>query len=147
MIPNSVSFSVPDDIFFAKLIHLYLVSFGKEMEFGDDIEHIAKCVAGMEKKRNDPERIVVITCGPEPVVIAVGPNKIIKVPVKHMDAKDIIDTNGAGDAFVGGFISQMVRGKSLEECSHSGSKIAQIVIKRLGCTFPNEAPSLDELCK
>jgi adenosine kinase len=42
----------------------------------------------------------------------------------------------AGDAFVGGFLSQLVCGKSIEECVRAGNYAANIVIQRSGCTFP-----------
>lgn len=42
----------------------------------------------------------------------------------------------AGDAFVGGFLSQLVAGKSIEECVRAGNYAANIVIQRSGCTFP-----------
>lgn len=31
-----------------------------------------------------------------------------------------MDTNGAGDAFVGGFLSQLVCGKAVSECVRAG---------------------------
>lgn len=42
-----------------------------------------------------------------------------------------------GDAFVGGFLSQLVAGKSIEECVRAGNYAANIVIQRSGCTFPD----------
>merc|ERR1712137_1289076 len=119
------------------------LSFAKEMDFGTDFPTIAKSVAGMKKINDDRKRIVVITCGANPVVIAIGGNQVIQVPVEAMNHEDIVDTNGAGDAFVGGFLAQMARGKTLEQCVLAGSKIATLVIKRLGCTFPKEVQVLD----
>jgi adenosine kinase len=42
----------------------------------------------------------------------------------------------AGDAFVGGFLSQLVCGKSIEECVRAGNYAANVIIQRSGCTFP-----------
>ncbi|KAH9514377.1 adenylate kinase [Bulinus truncatus] len=39
------------------------------------------------------------------------------IPIKQ---EDIIDTNGAGDSFVGGFLSELVQGKDLESCIRKG---------------------------
>merc|ERR1712137_822464 len=76
------------------------LSFAKEMDFGTDFPTIAKSVAGMKKINDDRKRIVVITCGANPVVIAIGGDQVIQVPVEAMNHEDIVDTNGAGDAFV-----------------------------------------------
>jgi adenosine kinase len=37
---------------------------------------------------------------------------------------------------VGGFLSQLVAGKSIEECVRAGNYTAHVVIQRSGCTFP-----------
>lgn len=40
----------------------------------------------------------------------------------QMEQKLIVDTNGAGDAFVGGFLSQLVCGKAVPECVRAGER-------------------------
>ncbi|PNH08799.1 Adenosine kinase [Tetrabaena socialis] len=40
------------------------------------------------------------------------------------------------DAFVGGFMSQLVCGKDIPECVRAGNYAANVVIQRSGCTFP-----------
>jgi adenosine kinase len=50
----------------------------------------------------------------------------------------LVDTNGAGDAFVGGFLSQLVLEKSIAECVRAGHFAARTIIQRSGCTFPKE---------
>ena len=45
--------------------------------------------------------MVVFTQGPEPVIIAKD-GKIQEFPATHLSQEQIVDTNGAGDAFVGG---------------------------------------------
>lgn len=42
----------------------------------------------------------------------------------------------AGDAFVGGFLSQLVCGKGIEECIRAGNYAANVIIQRSGCTYP-----------
>ena len=46
---------------------------------------------------------------------------------------------GAGDAFMGGFISGIASGKSIEESVREGSATAAIVVTRVGCSpaMPN----------
>ncbi|KHN30910.1 Adenosine kinase 2 [Glycine soja] len=41
-------------------------------------------------------------------------------PVILLPKGKLVDTNGAGDAFVGGFLSQLVDQKSIEECVRAG---------------------------
>lgn len=48
----------------------------------------------------------------------------------------IVDTNGAGDAFVGGFVAWLIKGKSVEDCVRAGNYAAGVVICNEGCTFP-----------
>ena len=61
-------------------------------------------------------------------------------PANKIPSEAIVDTNGAGDAFVGGFLSQLVCGKSTAECCRAGNYAASTIIQRSGCTFP-AAPS------
>lgn len=49
----------------------------------------------------------------------------------------LVDTNGAGDAFVGGFLSQLVCGRSIEDCVRAGTYAARTIIQMPGCTFPS----------
>jgi adenosine kinase len=41
-------------------------------------------------------------------------------------------------AFVGGFLSQLVQGRSLTTCAKAGNYAASVIIKNIGCTFPTE---------
>ena len=54
-----------------------------------------------------------------------------------MTGEEVVDTIGAGDAFVGGFFAQLIQNKSLNECVESGINCAQTVIKQIGCQFPD----------
>lgn len=66
--------------------------------------------------------------------------QVYHIPVISLPKEKLVDTNGAGDAFVGGFLSQLVAGKDIHECCRAGNFAAHIVIQRSGCTFP-EKPS------
>jgi adenosine kinase len=63
---------------------------------------------------------------------------VTKYPVEKLPKELLVDTNGAGDAFVGGFLSQLVQGKSVDECVRAGHYAARVIIQRSGCTFPKE---------
>jgi adenosine kinase len=57
-------------------------------------------------------------------------------PIPAISKDLIIDTNGAGDSFVGGFMSQIVQGKELEHAIKAGIWLSGQVIQQYGCTFP-----------
>jgi adenosine kinase len=59
-------------------------------------------------------------------------------PVIKLPKEQLVDTNGAGDAFVGGYLAQLVAGKGVEECIRAGNFCANTIIQRSGCTFPVE---------
>lgn len=86
--------------------------------------------------------MAVITQGSSAVLLA--QDGIVKeIPVQKLDVDKIVDTNGAGDAFVGGFLSQLVLRKPLETCVRCGIWAAQQIIQRSGCTFEGK-PSFSE---
>ena len=43
-------------------------------------------------------------------MVAVEHGNVKSFPVEALEKADIVDTNGAGDAFVGGFLAQWVLG-------------------------------------
>lgn len=102
-----------------------------------DIAEIAKAISKLPKK-NDKKRIVVITQGEKPVVLVHG-DELKEYPVPSIPQEKILDTNGAGDSFVGGFLSQYIQGKDLDKCVDCGVWISGLVIQRSGCTFPDDA--------
>jgi adenosine kinase len=48
----------------------------------------------------------------------------------------LVDTNGAGDAFVGGYISQLVQGADVAKCCAAGNYAANKIIQESGCKCP-----------
>lgn len=91
-------------------------------------------ISKLPKEDNSKERVVIITQGTLPVVLVENGN-ITEFPVAALPKEAIIDTNGAGDAFAGGFLSQYIQGKSLEVCIKCGIWAATEIIQRSGCTF------------
>ena len=55
-----------------------------------------------------------------------------------MKTEEIVDLNGAGDAFLGGFLSQFMKGSSLYSCCRAGNDAASIILKNVGCTFQKD---------
>jgi len=100
-----------------------------------DVGEIAMKIAQLPKENGSRSRLVVITQGSDPV-IAVEHGKLHSFPVAPIPKEEIVDTNGAGDAFVGGFLAQQVLGKNLETMVRCGNWAAAHCIKRSGCTMP-----------
>jgi adenosine kinase len=104
------------------------------------IRDIAIKIVKEEPKANETkERIVVITQGSDSVILVKGKGESIKeYPPIKLTPEQIIDTNGAGDAFVGGFLSQLILKKDLDTCVSAAIYSATEVIQLSGCAFPSE---------
>jgi len=100
-----------------------------------DVGAIALKIASLPKENGSVSRLVVITQGADEVVVAEH-GKILKFTVEPLAAESIVDTNGAGDAFVGGFLAQKLLGKPLDVCVKCGNWAARLCIQRSGCTMP-----------
>ncbi|KAJ4747004.1 Adenosine kinase-like protein [Rhynchospora pubera] len=101
----------------------------------ENVEEIALKLAALLKESG--RKTAVITQGADPVIVA-HDGKVTKYPVILLPQEKIVDTNGAGDAFVGGFLSQLVQEKSMEECVRAGCYAANVIIQRSGCTYPEK---------
>ncbi|XP_055392368.1 adenosine kinase isoform X1 [Bubalus kerabau] len=142
------------------------ILFGNEMEAAtfareqgfetEDIKEIARKAQALPKVNSKRQRIVIFTQGREDTIVATGDlpdpgmkpmslmslalaeSEVTAFAVLDQDQKEIVDTNGAGDAFVGGFLSQLVSDKPLTECIRAGHYAASVIIRRTGCTFPEK---------
>lgn len=99
-----------------------------------NIKEIALKTSLLHKANPDRPRIVVFTQGKDSTVVATE-GRVEEIPVERVDPDIIVDTNGCGDAFVGGFLSQLVQGKPLSECLRCGSYAAKEVLQHYGCQF------------
>ncbi|KNE66143.1 hypothetical protein AMAG_10393 [Allomyces macrogynus ATCC 38327] len=107
-----------------------------------DVMAIAKRIAALPKVNTKRPRIVVFTQGADDVIVATCDPKTGKVtseehPIIPIAADKIVDTNGAGDAFVGGFLSQLVQGKDIDTCIKAGAWTAHVVIQQSGPVYPH----------
>lgn len=109
-------------------------TFAKVSEFNTtNLKEI--CLKLCKYLRNvDKERVVVITQGQEPVLLASN-NEVIEIPVPEIPKEKIIDTNGAGDAFTGGFLAMYMQHEPLEVCVRCAIYAAGHVIQQSGCTY------------
>ncbi|KAF5345196.1 hypothetical protein D9758_009714 [Tetrapyrgos nigripes] len=102
-----------------------------------DLPAVAKAIALKPKSNASRSRIVVITHGAESTVVVNGaePDAPKIYPVHALTDDQIVDTNGAGDAFAGGFMGAWVAGKSLDECVEAGHKMGSMCVQQVGPQF------------
>ena len=87
-----------------------------------------------------PSLLVIVTNGGDPILLITKSQGIRKYRVPPVD--EIVDTNGAGDAFVGGLLGRLdSKSCSIEEAIEVGCFMAASVIKKRGI----EPPTADEL--
>ncbi|XXG89641.1 hypothetical protein AAC387_Pa12g1594 [Persea americana] len=103
----------------------------------ENVEEIALKISALPKASGAHKRITVITQGADPVVVAED-GKVRLFPVILLPKEKLVDTNGAGDAFVGGFLSQLVQEKPIEDSVKAGCYAANVIIQRSGCTYPEK---------
>ncbi|CAB0017227.1 unnamed protein product [Nesidiocoris tenuis] len=150
-------------------------TFAREQDLGtEDVKEIALKMTTLPKQNPSRPRIVVITQGHLPVILANGrfpffpvlmglkerleltkllwitrclnkrllfvvEGKTTEYPVDLVPADKVVDTNGAGDAFVGGFLGQLIKGESYDKCIKCALWTASQIIQRSGCTFEGKA--------
>ena len=100
-----------------------------------DVAEIAMKISKLPKASGHRARVVCFTQGMDDTIVA-KEGKLYRYPVIPLKKEDLVDTNGAGDAFVGGFLSQLVCGKDVPECVRAGNYGANAIIQQSGCKFP-----------
>lgn len=106
-----------------------------------DRKDIALALAKFKKTNTARHRVAIVTQGPEPTIVAYydilsGEYKIKEYPIGKLEKDQIVDTNGAGDSFVGGFLSQLYQDKGLDKCIEAGIYLSREVVMKSGCQFP-----------
>lgn len=105
------------------------------------LEAIAEHIARLPLVQAGKSRVVVLTRGSRPTIMAVGSEPARTFPVEPVREAEIVDTNGAGDAFAGGFMAALILGKALEECVAVGHRMGAMNVRHVGpqYTFPKIA--------
>jgi adenosine kinase len=98
-------------------------------------QHLAQ-IPRISTSSSKHPRTVIITQGTLPTVVSSGTASIDLFSVTPIPSSEINDTNGAGDAFAGGFVSGIVEGKGLSECIERGHWLAGLSVRELGPSFP-----------
>jgi adenosine kinase len=125
--------------------------FGNENEFktwgesqghgGDkSMAEYAKLMAKTTKANNKRPRVAICTQGTDDTIVAIAEGdkdvEVKEYAVPVIEADKINDTNGAGDAFAGGFCAGVVQGKSLDESIKMGHWLARLSLQELGPSYP-----------
>lgn len=105
----------------------------------EDLAAVAGAVAALPKHNGKRERVVVVTHGTEATVVATGrpggEARVETYPVHAVDAKEIKDTTGAGDAFAGGFLAGLCEGKEVPTCVDMGHWLARLSLMESGAAY------------
>jgi len=113
-------------------------AYAKKHELGEDLKEVALKIAASPKKNKSRSRVVVFTQGSTATIVA-SEGVVTEYAVEPLAKESLVDTNGAGDAFVGGFLSELVQGKDIEKCVTAGHWSAKYIIQQPGTT-------IDQVC-
>lgn len=108
---------------------------GEKLGWGDDLQVVATKLAALPKVNSDRPRTVVFTQGADPTIVFAD-GKVTLYPTPHVPSSEIVDTNGAGDSFVAGFISGYAQGKDIAKSVEAGNYAAGTIIRHSGCAYP-----------
>ena len=101
-----------------------------------DVATVALKCCDLPKASGRRARCVVFTQGADSTIVACE-GAVTTYPVTPLAKELLVDTNGAGDAFVGGFLSRLVLGEGWDACVKAGHYAAREIIQRPGCTVPD----------
>ena len=97
-----------------------------------DLGAIAQAIAALPKANPSRPRTVIFTHGAKATIVASSKESVPRVFNVHaLKDEEIVDTNGAGDAFAGGFVAGLILGKSLEECVEAGHKMGAMCVRQV----------------
>ncbi|KZP17381.1 Ribokinase-like protein [Athelia psychrophila] len=104
------------------------------MPSSKDIAAVAKTLALLPKANASRPRTVIITHGPHSTILvsSLHPEHPQSFLVHPLSEDRIVDTNGAGDAFAGGFLGALVLGRPMEECVAIGHRLGAMCVQQVG---------------
>lgn len=103
------------------------------MPSSKDIAAVAKTLALLPKADASRPRTVIITHGPHSTILvsSLHPEHPQSFLVHPLSEDRIVDTNGAGDAFAGGFLGALVLGRPMEECVAIGHRLGAMCVQQV----------------
>merc|ERR1711941_62205 len=90
-----------------------------------DIKFIATRISLIPSAKG-PHRTVVVTQGKDPTIVAVH-GHVTEYAILALPKEKLVDTNGAGDAYVGGFLAALSKDpNNMEACCKAGAYAASV---------------------
>jgi len=120
-------------------------SLERSQSFNTPPEDSATSKEGAEGQYSKPQKpksltnfgkVVILTQGPHPLLYVSGDGLVRERSIEPLSPREIVDTTGAGDSFVGGFLAALCKGKTLDNCIEGGVIAARHILKQKGCTLP-----------
>jgi adenosine kinase len=107
-----------------------------------NLNTIGRALAILPKINPSRPRIVIFTQGPQQTVLASSaePDSPKIYSVHPVPPDQIVDTNGAGDAFAGGFLGALVLGKTIDESIKVGHRLGAMCIQLVRHLLHNPRP-------
>ena len=104
-----------------------------------DLPAIARSIALLPKSNTSYPRIVIFTQGAHDTVVVTSDEPDIPrlFPINPLRDDQIVDTNGAGDAFAGGFVGALVSGKNLGDSILAGHALACACVQQVSSRLSN----------
>jgi len=99
-----------------------------------DISFIATRLSLIPTLKSKP-RTVVITQGCDDTIVCVN-GIVTRYPVIVLPKEKLVDTNGAGDSYVGGFLAALSEGLPMAKCCAAGAYAASVIVQHSGCAYP-----------
>jgi len=99
-----------------------------------DLPAVAKALAQQPKSNPTRDRVVIFTQGAQNTVAvsSSNPENVKSYAVNALKDEEIVDTNGAGDAFAGGFLGALAAGKSLDDAIGVGHTLGTMCVTQVG---------------
>ncbi|KAJ2784080.1 adenosine kinase [Coemansia interrupta] len=102
----------------------------------DDDLALVKHLAHWQKTGPGARRVIFTTSSG--VVVGSGDSETVFVyDIAKVPQSEIVDANGAGDGFVGGYLAQMMQGKTVDVCVEAGHWLSSLVLRQRGASFPD----------
>ena len=88
-------------------------------------------------------KTIIITMGGEPTVCCQTGEEAFTSPIVAIPKEKIVDTNGAGDSYFGGFLAYYIQGKDIKKCLAAGAYASYINLQQRGCSIPETKPDFE----
>eukprot|EP00547_Thalassionema_nitzschioides_P003665 CAMPEP_0194213444 /NCGR_PEP_ID=MMETSP0156-20130528/14052_1 /TAXON_ID=33649 /ORGANISM="Thalassionema nitzschioides, Strain L26-B" /LENGTH=360 /DNA_ID=CAMNT_0038941473 /DNA_START=29 /DNA_END=1111 /DNA_ORIENTATION=+ len=109
----------------------------ERLSFGDNVRECVQKLADLPGRWGG-KRIIICTRGSNSTLVSIEGADVFEVEVEPLSDGEIVDMHGAGAAFAGGFLSQLVRERSVIDCVKAGHWAARAMIMTSGTQLPDE---------